>query len=110
MSGLNDKVYVRRSRVDRTVDDRETNLDPPTFQNSLNNPSPMISEEVSESCHDAPHKKKRVGQHKCNEQSTPYPINKYVPHTKMSKNFKCFISTMINNVIPRSLIVAQYDF
>lgn len=61
------KVYVRRNRVDRTIDYQETNLNPPAFQNSLNDLNIMVIKEVSESCHDVSHEEMIVGQHTNNK-------------------------------------------
>lgn len=102
------KVYMRRNWMDKAVDDQKTNPDLPTLQNFLNDPSCTISEEGSETCCDDEEGVQSAGQHIRYEQNTPYPIDWYVSYTKVSKNFKCFISAM-TNVILRSLVEAQCD-
>lgn len=84
-------VYEKKS-CGQVVDDQETNPDLLAIQNFMNDQSSIISEKGSEMCCDDQEGVQSMGQHTRYEQSTRYPIDKYVLNMKVSKNFKCFIS------------------
>lgn len=43
------------------------------------------------------------------EQGTPYPVERYMSYLKVSKNYKYFISSLADNVVPKTLAYAQCD-
>lgn len=68
------KVYVRRNRVDKTVDNQKANPDLPILQNSPSDPNLIINEECSKRCCDELLGDKSMGKHIGYKKSIPYPI------------------------------------
>lgn len=50
-----------------------------------------------------------MGQCTDHAKSTPYSIDKCVSYAKVRKNFNCFISTVVTNVVLRILVYGQRD-
>ncbi|KAF3773518.1 Retrovirus-related Pol polyprotein from transposon TNT 1-94 [Nymphaea thermarum] len=89
------QVYVRKEKatVEDVVEEDRTNPNPAI---SLDDPSPS-NEELSIAL--------RKGTRSC----TSHPIQKFVSYAKLSTDYKCFITSLSQVVIPRSVDDAKND-
>lgn len=95
------KVYMSQNCIKTSVDSQETNLDDPSHE--------VISEKVSESDHSMLDEKNTTQQYIGHEQGTPHPIDRFMSYARVSNNFKYFISTIFDAIIPKNLVNIECD-
>ncbi|MFV0960739.1 reverse transcriptase domain-containing protein, partial [Klebsiella pneumoniae] len=105
-------VYSRRP-VDRDIVEMEAcEAKPdsiPSTDSSLDDPSPQEEIDLQKNMNKDEDEELPIALRKGTRSCTQHPISNFISYSKLSKNYKCFISSLSVSVIPRNVAEAQQD-